>query len=236
MAFSPELSPRILVSVTRAEESKRLEELFDRHHVPVCYQCRGRGTAPSEILDIFGLGGAARLLTFGILPRFRVKELFRIMNDQLSYSQKGRGVAFSVPIAGGQSAVLELLNDEAQKELEGRMKERIRQDMEEVQKKTEYYMLLVSVASGYSDEVIDAARAAGAKGGTVMRGRRRNSETVSQYLGVPMQDEQDFVMIVAAKEKKTKIMTAISAACGLRTPAHGVILALPVDEAVGLEE
>lgn len=236
MVISQELSPRILISVTRAEENKKLEELFDRQNVHVCYQCRGNGTAPSEIMDIFGLGGTARLLTFGIMPKCRVKELLAIMNDKLLFKQKGKGIAFSIPVIGGQSVVLDMLNDKALQEVEVQIKERAEKDMEEVQKKSEYCMILVSVASGYSDEVIDAARSAGARGGTVMKGRRRNSEALSQYFGVSMQDEQEFVMIVAAKEKKTKIMTAICNACGLRTPAHGIVLAFPVDEAIGLEE
>lgn len=55
-------------------------------------------------------------------------------------------------------------------------------------------------------------------------------------MGISTQDEQDFVMIVTPKEKKSEVMSAISNACGLRTPAHGVVLSLPVDEVIGLEE
>lgn len=100
--------------------------------------------------------------------------------------------------------------------------------------KTEYTVIMASVASGYSDDVVDAARKAGAKGGTVMKGRRRNSEKVSRHFGISMQEEQDFVMIVVPKEKKNEIMTAISGACGLGSKAHGVVVALPVDDVLGL--
>ena len=89
---------------------------------------------------------------------------------------------------------------------------------------------------GYRDDVIDAAREAGAKGGTILKGRRRNSERVSQHLGISMQEEQDFVVIVVPREQKTQIMSAICTSCGLKTPAHGVVLSLPVEEAIGLEQ
>ena len=92
------------------------------------------------------------------------------------------------------------------------------------------------VESGCSDDVIDAARSAGARGGTVVKGRRRNSERASQHFGIPIQEEQDFVMIVVPRDKKGEIMSAISQACGLRTEAHGVVLSLPVDDVMGLEE
>ena len=92
------------------------------------------------------------------------------------------------------------------------------------------------MAAGFSDDVIDAARAAGAKGGTVLKGLRCNSEGVSKQFGVSRQAEQDFVMIVTAKAKKTEVMSAISSSCGLGKEAHGIVLAFPVDDAMGLEE
>ena len=42
-------------------------------------------------------------------------------------------------------------------------------------------------------------------------------------------------MIVVPRENKAEIMAAISGACGLNTPAHGVVLSLPVDDVLGLE-
>ena len=58
---------------------------------------------------------------------------------------------------------------------------------------------------------------------------------MSDLFGVSSKEERDFVMIVAPKEKKTEIMEKIRETCGLSTKAHGVILALPVDETFGLE-
>ena len=104
----------------------------------------------------------------------------------------------------------------------------------EINEKSEYAVIWVSVASGYSDDVVDAARNAGAKGGTVMKGRRRSSEQVSHHFGISMQEEQDFVMIVVPRDKKSETMAAITSVCGLGTDAHGVVLALPVDEVMGL--
>ena len=69
-----------------------------------------------------------------------------------------------------------------------------------------------------------------------MKGRRRNSAKVSQNFGLPLQDEQDFVMIVVPKAKKTQVMSAICSQCGLNSNAHGIVLSMPVDEIMGLEE
>lgn len=229
-------APRMVVFITRVEEEKKLEKIFDSMHIPISFQCRGHGTAPSEIMDIFGFGGTTRLLTMGFLPKFAVKELFEKTGREFYFHQKGGGIVITIPITGLQSPMLDMMKDEARTAIEERMKERIKGDMTEIHEKSKYNVIWVSVAAGYSDDVIDTARAAGAKGGTVMRGRRRNSEHVSQHFGISIQDEQDFVMIVAPREKKGEIMSAICSACGLRTPAHGTVISLPVDEAIGLEE
>ena len=231
--------PRILLSVTDVKDGKKLEKIFDEMHLPIFYQCRGKGTAPSELMDIFGLGGSTRLLTLAILPKCKVQELFSEMSRRLSYRHKGGGIAISLPVTGLQNLVARMIGEESgapEVSIEDKIKERVRKDMSEVRKKSKYTVIWVSVASGYSDDVVDVAREAGARGGTVMKGRRRSSERAGQHLGIAMQDEQEFVMIVTPTEKKSEVMAAIGKSCGLCTPAHGVMVALAVDEAIGLDE
>ena len=235
-AHEKDLRPRLLLFITRTEDEKRLEALLDEVHVPIFYQCRGKGTAPSEMLDIFGLSGSVRLITLGILPKFLVPNALKQIGRQLYFHQRGGGIVVTLPVTGLQTPVFQTLNEETRDQLAQQIKERIERDMAEMHEHSNYSMIWVSVANGYSDDVIDAAQAAGAKGGTILKGRRRNSEHVSQHLGISIQDEQDFVLIVGPREKKAAIMSAITTACGLRTPAHGVVFSLPVDEAVGLEE
>ena len=235
-AHEKDLRPRLLLFITRTEDEKRLEALLVEVHVPIFYQCRGKGTAPSEMLDIFGLSGSVRLITLGILPKFLVPNALKKIGRQLCFHQRGGGIVVTLPVTGLQTPVFQTLNEETRDKLAQQIKERIERDMAEMHEHSNYSMIWVSVANGYSDDVIDAAQAAGAKGGTILKGRRRNSEHVSQHLGISIQDEQDFVLIVVPREKKAAIMSAITTACGLRTPAHGVVFSLPVDEAVGLEE
>ena len=60
---SNRFAPRMMVFITRLEDEKRLERLLEDLHIPILYQCRGKGTAPSEMLDIFGLSGTTRSLS-----------------------------------------------------------------------------------------------------------------------------------------------------------------------------
>ena len=229
---NPPIVPRMVITITREEDQRKLEEVFDSMDIPMSFQFRGKGTAPSEMMDIFGLRGTTRLLTGAFLPKTQVKPLFEMMNKQLSFRHKGGGIAITVPMIGMQSCVVELLNHEKQDEAESPLKG----DETEMKEKSGYALIWVSVTGGYSDDVVDAARNAGAKGGTIMKGRRRSSERTSHHFGISMQEEQDFIMIVVPREKKNDTMAAIVDACGLQTKAHGVVWALPVDEVMGLAD
>ena len=69
------LAPRMVLIITNHEYRRKLEQTFQNFRIPIYYQCQGHGTAPSEMLDIFGLSGSGRLLTIGLLPKFLVRDL-----------------------------------------------------------------------------------------------------------------------------------------------------------------
>ena len=224
--------PRMMIMITHAEDEKKLEKVLTALNIPVLHQCRGQGTAPSEIMDIFGLSGTARLITVVILPKCRVKEVFDRLGQKMAFRRKGGGVAVTLPVTGLQNSMLRMLN----REIEERIPKELEGDEAQMREKSAYSVIWVSVSGGYSDDVVDAARKAGARGGTVIKGRRRGSADAARYLGLSMQEEQEFVMIIVRNERKTEVMTAISKACGIKTDAHGVVVSLPVDDVMGLTE
>ena len=87
---------RLIIFIMREEDEKKLEAMLDSMCVPIWYQCRGQGTAPSEIMDIFGLGGTLRLLTIGLLPKTDANEVLKKMGEKFSFHQKGRGIALTI--------------------------------------------------------------------------------------------------------------------------------------------
>ena len=96
-------------------------------------------------------------------------------------------------------------------------------------------LILTIVERGYADGVMDAAKAAGARGGTILHARGTGSTEAEKFFGISIQEEQDFVMIVTPTAKKAEISAAIAAKCGIKTPAHGLLLSLPVEDVLGLE-
>lgn len=232
--------PCMMLLITQMKDEKKLEEVLEILHVPVYYQFRAQGTAPSEIMDIFGLRGSVRLITITFLPKCKVQDVFSQLSRRLPFHRKGGGVAVTIPITGLQNYVLRMLsreiNEEKRREIEEKIRKKMEGDKTEMKEKSEYSLVWVSVASGYSDEVVDAARNAGARGGTVMKGKRSVTSHAGHHPGIAVQEEQDLVMIIIPNHKKEEIMSAISHSCGMKSEAHGVVLSLPVEDVLGLEE
>lgn len=72
------------------------------------------------------------------------------------------------------------------------------------------YELIVAIANeGRTDTVMNAARAAGAMGGTVLHGKGTTSPESEKFLGVSIAKEKEVILIVARKEQKADIMRSI---------------------------
>lgn len=97
-----------------------------------------------------------------------------------------------------------------------------------------YEMVLCIVNAGFSDLVMDSAKAAGARGGTVIRGRGTANKEAENFFHISIQPEKEVVMIIIPSEIKKDVLHAIYSHAGLQTPGQGIAFCLPVDEAVGL--
>ena len=99
-----------------------------------------------------------------------------------------------------------------------------------------YDLILVVVNHGNVNTVMDAARAAGARGGTALHARRVGYEDGENLLGFSLQPEKEIVAILLPTEQKLPVMQAINREAGLKTDCRGVLFSLPVDDIMGLQE
>ena len=98
------------------------------------------------------------------------------------------------------------------------------------------YVLIVTIANNGSVELImDAARSAGATGGSFVKAHGTGSQ-LSKFFGVTIADEKEITYIVAKRENRDAIMYAIMNAEGFRTEAHGVVFSLPVEGVLGIKD
>ena len=99
----------------------------------------------------------------------------------------------------------------------------------------QHTLILVAVNYGYTDAVMDTARACGAKGGTVIRARWTGAGEVEKFVGITLQSEKEILAIVAHNREQAAIMEAIDRVHGLRSSAQATVISLPIDHTARLD-
>lgn len=97
-----------------------------------------------------------------------------------------------------------------------------------------YEMVLCIVNSGYSELVMDAAKAAGAGGGTLIHARGTANKDAEQFFHISIEPDKDCVMMIVPANIKDDVLHAIYQKAGLDTPGQGIAFSMPISKAVGL--
>ena len=97
-----------------------------------------------------------------------------------------------------------------------------------------YDLIIAAMQSGFADDAMNAAREAGAAGGTLIHATTLNNRKAEQLIGVTLQQETEVLMILTRREGKLAIMRAVQETAGLKTDAGGVLFSLPVDNLIGV--
>ena len=184
------------------------------------------GTAASEVLQVLGIGETSRTLTLSLVPAPLIPRLRQELRDRLFMTQPGQGILFTVPLSGINARSARWLSQG----MDGKPVERSEPPMAEAN----FELILALTNRGCSDEVMAAARLAGATGGTLLHTRMLGGQEADRFLGIQLQKEKELVAILAKGEYKVPTMQTIADKAGLQTPAETVVLSLPVDSMEGL--
>jgi len=181
----------------------------------------GKGTASSNLLKHLGIEGEEeKMIILAILPKVLSKHVIKHSISKLNIHKPGGGIAFTIPLSSGSKFIEDLYKDINLEDF----------DMEENNK----HLIITITNEGYAENVMTAAKNAGATGGTIMSGRGLETEKVVKFLGITIEPEKDIVLILTDEDKKTSIMNKIVEENGLKTPGAGICFSLPVDNAIGL--
>lgn len=97
-----------------------------------------------------------------------------------------------------------------------------------------YEAVFCIVNDGFSDVVMDAAREAGARGGTVIHARGTANKEAEKFFKITIQPEKEIVMILVPADIKDDVLRAIYRNAGLKTEGQGIAFSVAVDDVVGM--
>ncbi|HIS26890.1 MAG TPA: P-II family nitrogen regulator [Candidatus Pullilachnospira intestinigallinarum] len=215
----------MMMTITKRSMQQRLKELYKRNGLEVTFGTLARGTASNEMLDFFGLEATEKLIRLAIVTDRMWRNIKADLEQQIRIDVPGTGIAFLVPLSSvGGKNVLQFLTDGQSFEKEE----------ESVMKNTVYELIVVISNYGHMEEIMEAARAKGAGGGTVIHAKGTGLEKAEKFLGVSIVDEKEIAFIVAKTADKKGIMQSIMEHAGLGSAARAVVFSMPVTDTAGL--
>ena len=217
---------KVILSIVERGQGAAMLKLYRKRQVPIHIQCAGKGTATSEIMDILGLGSSEKDVLLSFAAASAAKKLLHDLDNELRGHTGGAGIVVSIPVSGLNSLVANLAAYHAES-----LKEKEEgNDME----RSENSLILVVCAQGCTDDVMTTAKAHGARGGTVIKGRLSGRKELEQAYEVELRAEREIVAIVVPTSLRNPIMEAINTEHGLRSEAQAALCSLPIEQIVRL--
>lgn len=227
---APKQEYRLLTVITTPKQADKAIRLFARGQVPLQYQFMAHGTAPTAMMEMLGLGSREKTVLLSMMPKSYADAMLRRLTVDLGLIATNSGIAFTIPVSGGSNVIIKMIESLGAQGGRGSMERDV------IDMSTQNCSLILAIINqGFSEEVMNAARSVGARGGTVFPARRLVNEETMKFWGISIQPEKEIVLIVAQQPYKKAIMQAIGEVCGFHSDAHGLVISLPVDEAIGLK-
>lgn len=215
----------LMTTIINRKQSKKYLKLYQEDGIEVMFITLGAGTASGDVLDYLGLEASEKSVIFTVLEEENWLKVKRDLRRKLQIDAPDGGIAFVVPLSsiGGRKTLQFLTtNQEFQKEEESVLKD------------TVYELIVVIANQGYNELVMDAARKAGAYGGTVVHAKGTGMQQAEKFLGVSLAAEKEMIFIVSKKEQKNGIMKAVMEQAGMESKAKSIVFSLPVTDTAGL--
>lgn len=215
---------KVLFVIVEKEESKKIVRMINKYPVNHMVSISSTGTASSSLMEYFGLVNNKREIIMAIIPEIFEGNILYDLCIKFKMNEPGKGMAFTVRLVSGSKC---LINHESKKI----PKEEI------YMKEDKKYELIISIVSeGHGSLCMDAAKKAGAGGGTLINGIGLGSKEATKLLGITIEPEKDVVLILAESSQKRKIMEEINEAIGLSTEGAGISFSIPVENTIGLTD
>lgn len=218
-------SLNLMTTIVDRKDLNRYMELYQDNDLHVAFLSLGYGTVSNEIMDYLGLESKQKAVAFSVIEEKSWLTVKKQLEKKLKIDAPGGGIAFTIPLSsiGGTKSLQFLLEtQDYQKEEETTLKN------------TDHHLIIVITEPGYTNMVMDAARSAGAYGGTIIHAKGTGMELAEKFMGVSLASEKELVLIVTKTELKNPIMQSIMKEAGLQTKAKSIAFSLPVTDTAGL--
>ncbi len=215
----------MMVTITERSRLQSFMRFYNDRGITPQFVSLAFGTASSETLRCLGLEQSDKCILTNLVTDAKWLELRHDLRRDLRIDVPGTGIAFIVPLSSidGKRTLQFLTENQA-----------FEKGAESTMKDTDHELLLVIANYGYNEQIMEAARAAGATGGTVIHAKGAGMEGAEKFFGISLASDKEMIFIVVRSELRRAIMSAIMQHAGIDTKACAICFSLPVTDTAGL--
>jgi len=215
--------PMLLLSIVERDKGKKLIKELTNINIKVNFQLAGFGTAPTEMMDIFGLGTKDKDVIVSLGDQAAVTDMMANFGETFESHSKYGGIMIVLRLSAANRILTEMLcfgMDKNSERGSGSMKNEHHNNL-----------IVISVNEGYSDDVMQLARKAGATGGTVIKGRLADPELFAEIGNTTVEGDRELLVILAPLKTSARIMQEVNKEFGTTSAANGLVIAIPTEKA-----
>ncbi len=212
----------MLLSIIKRGKSGQYLKMLQENDVVLHYQAVGDGTAPSEMLDILGLGSSEKDIMIGFATQKTAQRMASKLTKNVGTSLGYQGLFMIISTSAFSRISAEIIKKNSNDYTKG--------DGEDMHSEYKYSLILISVNRGYTDAVMQTAKQAGATGGTIIKARLAEPQIIEAYANEKLNEEKEIVTILAPDSVRNQILESVNNEFGLKSEAQGTVLSIPVDK------
>lgn len=100
--------------------------------------------------------------------------------------------------------------------------------------KKKFQLIVTIVFKGFVEDIVEAAKSAGAEGSTIINGRGTGIHENTKLLGMLIEPEKEIILTLVPIEISANVLKAICAAGNLDQPNKGIAFVLDVEKVSGI--
>ena len=179
----------------------------------------GKGTIKSQLLEFLGLDDIRKEIVLTIAESSLAYKVLDDLEKKFDFEKPNHGIAFTTSVAN----ILGSRNRTHTKIIENRSVEEIM-----------YNGIFVVVDKGKAESVIDAAVAAGSRGGTIINARGSGIHENNMLFAMPIEPEKEIILIISEENLTDSIILSIKENLKIDEPGNGILFAVDINKAYGL--
>lgn len=180
----------------------------------------GKGTVSHPWLNFFALYDEKKEIVMMATERDIAQRALKGLSEYFRFDKPYQGIAFTVPLTVCIcSSYKETLQEK---------------DIEE--EENMYQVITTIVNRGQAEEVVEAAKLEGAKGGTIVNARGSGVHETMKLFNMDIEPEKEMVLIIVKKDITEKVVNSIRKTMDIDAEGKGIVFVQDIRQVYGIYE